>query len=306
MPKLCLAILAHNNPACLADFLDNVRAFAPAADVVLFNGGRDPDLARGLDVEICPYSRPLGYERVAPFHYEIMRWLHEQRRRYDILVTLDADMLLIKPGLETYLEQRLGESAYMAVLFRNVPPDTRWVTGRRFHLKWRNLWQPIFGTDIPYGCFNPGQTFRREYAERLLKFPKLEELLRRIERSSLRDLEEMVWATMAVTLECAPREYPWSVATAVRYVKRHSPVDIQNYLADPDVFFIHPVTMRLDAPERRLIRLLREGQPVDYAILQREFDAFKVTLSPGKRARMSLVSPVLSALNDAYLRLAPE
>jgi hypothetical protein len=116
----------------------------------------------------------------------------------------------------------------------------------------------------------------------------------------------MVWATMAVTLECAPREYPWSVGTAVRYLKRHSPADIRDYLADPDVFFIHPVTMRLDAPERRFIRSLREGQPVDYLALQQEFNAFKVTLSPGKRARMSLASPVLSLLKDAYLRLAPE
>jgi hypothetical protein len=55
-----------------------------------------------------------------------------------------------------------------------------------------------------------------------------------------------------------------------------------------------------------LIRSLCEGRPVDYAAMQQEFNAFKVTLSPGKRVHRSLVSPVRSLLNDAYLRAAPE
>src|SRR5690348_1069416 len=99
MSRLCLAILAHNNRPCLDDFLLNIRAFVPSAEVVLFNGGRDHSLFDGLDLEICPYSHPLEYGRgggTAPFHFQIMRWLHEEQRDYEFLITLDSDMLFIK------------------------------------------------------------------------------------------------------------------------------------------------------------------------------------------------------------------
>jgi hypothetical protein len=77
----------------------------------------------------------------------------------------------------------------MSVLFRQVYPADTWVPARLFHYKWESVWQPIFGTRTPCGCFNPGQVFRKEYAERLLQFPKLNELLWRIHRSSLHNLE---------------------------------------------------------------------------------------------------------------------
>ena len=304
--KICFAILAHTNRPCLDDQVRNLRTFAPTADVVLFNGGRDPNLADGLDIDVCPYSQPLRYERVARFHGEIMRWLHETGREFDFLVTIDSDVLLIKHGFEAFLDRAMADSAYMGVLFRRVEKDTEWITGRRFHYVWRRAWQPIFEVEHPYGCFCPGQVFRGEYVERLLRFPRLDELFERIERSRLRDLEELIWATLAVTLECNPRRYPDAVSASVRYRKRHAPGEIRAYLDDPDVFLLHPVPMSLDAPERRLIRLLREGAPVDFDALQEAFEQEIVPVPNHLRIRGSLFSPLLSKAYDAYLRVAPE
>lgn len=306
MGRICFGLLAHNKPDCLQDLVSNIRAFAPGSDIILFNGGKDPHLADGLAIEVCPYSRPLEYERVARYHFELMRWLHEEQRDYEYLVTLDSDVLLIKPGLAAYLDKAMADSAYMSVLFREIDPLDPWVPGRVFHYKWERIWQPIFGTRYPWGCFNPGQVFRRAYADRLMQFPKLDELLWRIDRSSLHNLEEIVWATMAVTLECQPRCFPYPVQRAVRYLQPHTPDDIRYWLSNPNVYFVHPITMDMNAPDRQLIRELKEGQRVDFDRFQAAFDTYEVSQPQHKRWRHSVVTPVIARLYNAYLRVVPE
>jgi hypothetical protein len=306
MTKLCFAILAHNEPDCLKDLVVNLRAFAPGSDIVVYNGGRDQGLVDGLPVDVCPYSRPLAYERVARFHGDMMQWLHESQRRYDYLVTLDSDVLLIKPGLDQYLPRIMGDSAYMAVWLREVHPTTPWIVGQRFLLKWESIWQPIFDVANPIGCFNPCQVFRQDYADKFMRFPKRQLLMERIERSSLRDLEEMIWSTLAATLDCAPARYPFPAETAVRYLRRHSAQEMQRWVNNPDVFFVHPITMQLDAPERRLVRALRNGQALDLTGYQAAFDQYNVGPPLHKRLRQSMMTPILSNLHTAYLRIVPE
>ena len=312
MTQLYFAILAHNARPCLEDLVLNLRAFAPGAEVVLFNGGHDPGLAAGLDVPVCPASRPARRGSVDYFHYAVMRWLHDEGRAYDFLVTLDSDMLLIKPGLAEYLEQTMANSLYMANNFMETPPGTDWPTGRFHWLKWKQVWQPIFGTRNPYGCFNPGQVFRREYVERLMAFPKLPELLAAIERSHMPAMEEMIYPTLAVALDAAPLRHPgsqvpprWDIpgqTSALRVMKRHSPADIRAYLADPNVHLIHPVPLDMAAPERQLVRMLRDGRPVDYAAFQKAFDAYQPIMPWRKRLR----AHVGRVVRPTYFRLIPE
>ncbi|MFN8473400.1 MAG: hypothetical protein U0822_14515 [Anaerolineae bacterium] len=306
MTKLCFAILAHNKPDCLQDLVLNLQTFAPNADIVLFNGGHDPHLADGLDIDVCPYSQPFRYTRNERFHYEVMRWLHEEKRDYDFLMTLDNDMLLIKPGLDAYLERVMADHAYMAVLFREITPQLDWVPGQNFLRKWKTVWQPIFDIPSPYGCFNPGQVFRREYAERLMRFPKLDELLTRMERSSLNTLCEIVWATMAVTLDCDPIRFPQPNQSAIRYLVRHSPDDIRRWLSDPNVYMLHPIVMDMDAPGRRMIRDLRDGCAVDFDAYQTEFDSYQETTPAHKRWQLSVLKPAFARLRSAYLSVVPE
>jgi hypothetical protein len=304
LSRLCFAILAHNQPACLEDLIYNLRAFAPGSDVVLFNGGRDPHLGNGLGVDVCPFSRPLRYEKLADFQLDTMRWLTAEQRPYEFLVTVDSDMLLIKRGLPDYLEATMGESAYMAVGFGEIPPSTTWLTGRRFHYKWASVWQPLLGTRYPYGCFNPGQVFRRHYVESLMRFPNLDELRRRIDQSHIPALEEMLYSTLAVALNCAPR--PWPNPAAIRFLGPHSPVDIARYRARPDTFLIHPVTMRVDAPEREFVRALAEEKPADVALFQAAFEQYPRAEALRKRLVKSLVGPALSGVRDLYLQLLPQ
>jgi hypothetical protein len=305
MAKVCFAVLAHNQRPCLADLLQNLRHFAPRADVVLYNGGRDNGLAAGLDVEVVPYSRPLRYEGLAQFQLDVFRWVHEERREFDFLITLDSDMLLIKPGIEEYLDRVMADANYMGVEFNEIPPETDWKPGQRFHLKWPTIWQPIFGTRYPFGCFNPGQVFSRIYIERFMQFPRLHELRTRIERSHLPSLEEMIFPTMAVVLDCAPRRLPLPDQSAIRYVGYHSPEDIARYLRDPDAFMIHPVTMSASSPERQMLAQLARGQNVDVAEFQRAF-VQRQPHQPARQLRASVLGPVLAGLRDAYLRLIPE
>lgn len=306
MPRVCFAILAHNQRPCLDDLLLNVRHFAPNADMVLYNGGKDAHLADGLDIDVCPLSHPLRYEGLAEFHFDVMRWVYEQRRSFDFLVTLDSDMLLIKPGLEDYLEVTMRGSSYMAVDFNEILPSTTWKPGRRFHYKWNSIWQPLLGTRNPFGCFNPGQTFGRQYIERLMEFPRLEELQQRVQRSHLPFLEEMLFPTLAVVLECAPLRARLPDRSAIRFIGYQTPTEIMRYRDDPDVFMIHPVTMEVDSAERKLVRALRSGESVDVAAAQAAFSESHPPLALRKRLRASALGPAMASVKDVYLRLVPE
>jgi hypothetical protein len=306
MADICFAVLAHNQRPCLEDLLSNLRHFAPTSEVVLYNGGRDNSLFDGLDFDVCPLSHPLRYEGLAEFHLDIIRWLQEERRRFDFLITLDSDMLLIKPGIEAYLEQTMRASNYMAVEFNEIPPDTNWKPGRRFHLKWKSIWQPIFGTHYPFGCFNPGQVFGRTFVERIMQFPRLAELRTRVERSHFPFLEEMIFPTLAVALDCAPRRMPLPDQSAIRFLGYHPPQEIDAYRRDPDVFMIHPVTMHVDSPEREMLRAVVRGGGVDVAAYQSAFVQRQPRQATAKQLRASMLGPLLAGVKDAYLRLVPE
>jgi hypothetical protein len=200
----------------------------------------------------------------------------------------------------------MADSNYMAVEFNEIPPDTTWKPGRRFHLKWPTIWQPIFGTRNPFGCFNPGQVFGRQYVERLMQFPKLEELRRRVERSHLSFLEEMIFPTLAVVLDCKPRRMPIPDQSAIRFLGYHAPEEIDRYRHDPDMYLIHPVSMMVDAPDREMIRAVMNGDGVDLSAFQAAYVQRQPRQAARKQLPASVFGPILAGLKDAYLRLVPE
>jgi len=302
--RVCFAVLAHTSRECLADLVCNLRSFAPASEVVLFNGGSDDRLAAGLDVEVCPLSHPIRWARQVDFMLSTMRWLRRARHDYEFLVGLDSDMLLVQPGMDRFLDRAMARSSYMATNFQEVPPTTDWQLGRRYHYKWRTIWQPLLGTANPFVCFNPGQVFRRDYVERVLAFPRLDALEDRIRRSSLPVLEEMVWPTLAVALGCSPVSNPGS--RGIRNLRTHSPQQIAAYRADPDVQMIHPVHMDVAAPERRFVRRLALGQAADLAGFEASYRDY-VTRTVGATRQPGFARRhIAPRLKDLYLRLAPE
>lgn len=171
LARLHVGILAHDQRFVLPHMVGNIHTFVPdvpEAKVVLYNGGRDSALHHGLDVEVCPYSKPLPYGKLEMLALDVMKWLYEERRKYDFLVTLDSDMLFIKPGFPDYLKVVMANSAYMGVRFQEVLPRTTWSTGKGFRSKWKRVWQPVFQTTNPFAAYNPGQVFRKEYVDKLM------------------------------------------------------------------------------------------------------------------------------------------
>jgi hypothetical protein len=258
---IVFGILAHDNPECFADLIESVRRFAPDAGILLFDGGTSAafkECAIGLGVERCRYSKPLVHGKLADFHFGVMRHLHEEQRAYDYLVTMDSDMLLVRSGLETQLDRCLRDSGYMGTNFHLLgdAPFESWQIGQYFQFQWER-WASAFDCERPAGCFNPGQVFRREFVEQILQYAKLPELLRRVERSRLPALEEVIFPTLAVSLAANPKSNPGSKAIQL---KPHDGEELAGFLADGAVFMVHKVSMNYDAPDRRYLRAARRGE----------------------------------------------
>lgn len=266
MPALvCVAVLAHDHRESLDDLIDNIRWFVPGADVLVFNGGANTELLQGVDAEVCPASRPLRIGNLVPFHWETIRWLHERRRPYDFLVTLDSDMLFVRHGYTDFLERTMAESEFMGMSYLVAGPwYPGWDTVRWFNLSWRRWWQPLFGTRYGSWALNPGMVFRREYCEKLLSFPKRESVLRRARLSRLYGIEEFVWASFATAMRCRPVRNPGSHGVIVPV---HAPATFRAAIEDPDVFLVHKIPMALDHPHRRIVKALRENREPDWSLI---------------------------------------
>ena len=252
-----IAVLAHAHREALEDLLESVRCFVPEAEMVVFNGGTDSGLTAGLDVATCPYSRPLRLGNLVPFHVGVMRWLEEAGHDYDFLVTVDWDVLFVRSGLAPHLEQTMASSAFMGAGYLVVPPIyPEWDCARWINYGWQRWWRPLFGTELPSWAFNPGLVFRREYAQKALRFEGLPRILERAARSRIYGIEEWVYASLAVTLGCEPIRNPGSAALQNRPL---TVPEIEAGLADPNVFVMHKIGPA-GAPDREALRRCRAGQ----------------------------------------------
>jgi hypothetical protein len=250
--RVLFAILAHDNPPCLQDLIENVRIAAPGSDVVLYNGGPDRELARGLDIALCGDSQPLHHDWITPFPWAVMRWAAGEKVEFDYLITLEGDMLLLRPGLPERLSTLMAGSDYMAAHFGSIDSWWHpWSIGRRARWQWqRSGWAELLGTDRPYGAFGPGQVMSRRYVDRLLAHPRLPEIIDRAQRSRLRALVEIIYPTLAVSLGCAPVRNPASRAMLLR---RHSAAELLSYAEDPDVHLVHKVGLGLADQDRAFV-----------------------------------------------------
>jgi hypothetical protein len=278
---IVIGLLAHNNPECLADTVASIHQYVHDPLVVLFNGGSKNQftaVARKLDVEFCRYSRPLRHSRhlhhgnLFEFPIGIMRHLRDGGHRYDFLVTIDSDMLVVRDGFEAFLSREMAASGYMATFFRFLTSSViaKWEIGRYFVHHWRK-WQPLFGIVQPAGCFNPGQVFRRDFVDRILDFHLLSEILDAARISKLPTLEEIIYPTLAVALDTNPKTNPGSVAIDLRIYDSRQ---LRTFLADPSVFLLHKVQMDINSPDRVFLRAVRNGDIpkdfwVDHSLVQR-------------------------------------
>jgi hypothetical protein len=285
------AILAHNNQSCLEDLIDSLHVFSPGNRVVLFNGGTDKEFGANLPLDHCPYSKPLTHGKLADFHYGVMKMLEDEQYRYDYLVTLDSDMLMIKPGFLEFLDYTMAKSVYMGVNLQEIKKGTDWIIGRRLLYKWSKRFKHFFEIETPYGCFNPSQVFRREYVSRFVNDPMTGPLMKAVEKSKLAALEEVVFATYAVKIQGNPICNPGSRALVLR---RHLLKELQEYQQDPTVYFVHKVGMRAKDPDRLFLQQIRQGKvPVIHNISEDYV----------KHPTPTFLQRTLTCMKDLYIRV---
>jgi hypothetical protein len=250
--------------------------YFPGSTIMLFDGGSDPALAAkavDLNVERCRYSKPLQHRKVIYFHFGLMRQLHEDGVEYDFLVTLDSDMLVVRSGLEQFLQELMRDSQYIATNFHMLgdPPYSEWQIGRHFLFQW-SRWSHAFDCLKPAGCFNPGQTFRKALVDQIIENVKTGEVMRLVERSPLPSLEEVILPTLALSLGANPMRSPGSAAIQL---KLYGADELASYLADESVFMIHKVSMAYEGKDRRYLRSVRRGEAPEHFVQSEEASAAK-------------------------------
>ncbi|HEU4963894.1 MAG TPA: hypothetical protein VFV52_08580 [Bacilli bacterium] len=259
--KICFAIVAHANEDVLQDQVTNLRFYNPNASVVLYNGGPDPDFGKGVDIDICPYSRPLNASyKLGRFLPDVMRWLEETGGDYEYLINLDSDYLFLNHGFETWLEHTMHGYDMMGMylkLYRTRQDSEGWLPGETLWAEW-DRWQPFFGTDSFCGSLNGMQVYRRGLIRDMLAGFDWEQLEERLATTNVYALEEILCSTLAV--RCGGRVRPYPI-DPIRYVRLGQPYTVEDVTTArelTDLFFIHPIEREMSDPARQYIQRLSQ------------------------------------------------
>lgn len=252
--KICFAILVHENRDVIKDQLENIRYFCPTASIVFFQSGNDPNLCEGFGYPVCPTSFPMKWGKTFGwFFLNVMEWLEKIGYEYDYLINIDSDVLFAKKGFEKFIISEMEHYDYMAPYFSEAHDD--WIPGQTMKRVW-HLWQPIFNMNNLYRCFG-SQVFSRTFIKQILSFNKLDEMksLMKHTEEDVFALEEMLFPTLAKTLDVKAKAYPVNVSKLIRDVPIFTEEEIRNGVNNNEqCYLIHPVRRIMNDPARTLIR----------------------------------------------------
>lgn len=246
------AILAHKNEEALAEQIRNIRHFNPDAGIIVYNGGPNPGFGKDMNTLFYPGSHPIRYGNLAPYFWEIMKWLEECRVEYKYLINLDHDVLFVKHGFTRFLNKLMEGYDVMGwdMVPSSSPSDAVLSCCRGMWKEW-DKWQPLLGTDKIYRYLNPTQVYTHEMVRRMLETTdhKLAEEL--IADSKVFALEEVFFVTLAYSRGARIREYPreenWKRAS--RFSSQINFEEAEWSRNHPLYYWIHPVK------DERLIRM---------------------------------------------------
>ena len=261
------ACLVHESQDCVVDLVRNLHALDPASLILLYNGGRDPNLLSDqltydrLGAVLHPSPRPVEWGHLHQFALDCMQWACNNHP-FDTLTIVDSDQLALRPGYSGYLDTYLKTMPRVGVLANssNIQlPGTR-IGPAEAALRERELWRPFLRM-FPDGeqkfvhwCFWPSTVFTAEAARALIDVFATNLQLKAIMRHTrIWASEEVILPTLAALLgyEIAvnPCSYDY-VQYRVSFTVRH----IEAALDRGDVFWVHPIPRRYDDPLRRRIR----------------------------------------------------
>jgi hypothetical protein len=265
--KNVFACLVHERQEAVVDLVRNLSHLDPGSRILLYNGGRDPELLRrrfsvnGSEPLVHPSPSPLDWGALHRFAIDCMRHALAEVP-FDTLTIVDSDQLLLKPGysetLTAFLEGRenvgmLGNAPGPQPMHTSVAPAvTAWRESR--------LWLPYCRrypdgeAKFPHWTFWPSTVFTAAACRDLVRtFDEDEELSRTLAASRLWATEEILLPTLVALLGHEVVQSPCSY-DLVRFRVLATPGQVLDVLRRPRVFWLHPVPRRLDHPLRRVVR----------------------------------------------------
>lgn len=260
------AVLVHERPECAVDLVRNLRHLDPGSQVLLYNGGKNAGLLDGVPFErlgavIHPNPRRMEWGKLHGFALDCLRFALD-RMPFDTLTIVDSDQLAARPGYSEYLGSFLEEHPRAGVL-GNAPfrqPVEGKIGPAAAAYREFDLWRPWLKR-FPDGeekyvhwTFWPSTVFTANAARDLIRLfdedKQLQEILR---KSQIWATEEVLFPTLAALLGYEVLANPCSY-DYVQFRQAFTREEMEEALARPDVFWIHPVPRRHDDALRKQVR----------------------------------------------------
>lgn len=259
LERICFVILAHENEQVLKNQVDNIRKYNPQSKVVLYNGGKDPEFGKGIDIDICPYSRPVQVPNLGRVFYDVMKWLEESDIDYEFLINVDSDIMFVNPGFETFLQECMKDYHFMGLWMRKIEVECNdpwwWPAYTLWHEGWEK-WNPFFQTnDYIIGTLNAMQVYRREIIQKMLNRIDIEKLEELVAKTEVYAIEEMLYGTLAARNGGKWRRYPTYFQEYIRLGDPFTLNEIKKAKEDPSVFFVHPIARHIEDLARKWITI---------------------------------------------------
>ncbi len=261
------ACLIHESQECAVDLVRNLRALDPGSTILLYNGGRDPDLLRrGFPFErygavVHPEPRPLAWGWLHDFALDCIRFAREHLS-FDTLTVVDSDQLATRPGYSDALARFVADHPRLGLIASAPgpqPPDSI-IPPVVTAFEELNLWRPFLRrfpggeSKFVHWSFWPGTVFARRAALDLVDLVDGDDYLREIlARSRIWATEEVILPTLVALLGYEVTTTPFA-GDFVRYQVPYAPEQVALALKRPDVYWIHPVARRYGDGLRCLIR----------------------------------------------------
>ena len=251
--KFALPLLVHNHKEALKDMIDNIKYYCPNSSIVLYNGGNDSNLCKGLGLPVCPTSKKLVYPTsISIYMFEVMQWLVDSKYEFDYLINLDSDCLFARRGFESFIKSEMASKDYMGVRAR-IPTDN-WIPYQNFKKEW-TTWKSVFKQDELRCCFNVGQTYSKRLVEKIVRMSIPYRIKQKLLQTKSKGIVEIVFISLAYKLGFKPKPYPVDVGGAIRYRPHFTASELKADLdKNPRHFLFHPIYRNMNDEARTWIR----------------------------------------------------
>jgi glycosyltransferase involved in cell wall biosynthesis len=304
--KNIFACLVHESPECIVDLVRNLRFHDPSSVIVLYNGGKNPELLQ----DHFPYERygavrhpgfrPMTYGYLHQYALDCMEFALENFE-FHTLTIVDSDQIGIRSGYSDFLAASLSRYSDIGLLGNSPQPqpaNTK-ITPAVSALKEVELWRPFLKrfsegeSKFVHWTFWPSTVFLRDACRHLVGLFKTDSQLQSIlGQTKIWATEEVILPTLVSLLGYRIAENPCSYEY-VKYRNSFSLQQLVSALNRPDAFWIHPVERRYDHVVRKQIR--EKFEHYTRPIVSESRNSLPVT---GTGNHLLLTLPILSMMKQ--------